>query len=131
MPRNDESILESIKQVLQIEPGYDVYDLDILMHINTGFTELWQLGVGDLNEAFYVEDKDTKWSAFIGDIPNIQSVKTYMSMYVRLKFDPPSTSYAIAAMERQLEEIKFRLNITETAPAGYLPPILGGFYVES
>lgn len=127
MARNQESILHSVKQFLDLDDSYTVYDSVLLGHINSGFNELWQLGVGDLNESFYVEDKDTIWEAFIGDHPNIQSVKTYMYFYVKLAFDPPPTGPAVAAMERHLEQIKWRLNITDPT---YNPnPDLGGLIV--
>ena len=41
-----ESILENTKKVLSIDPSYNAFDVDIMMHINTVFNTLHQLGVG-------------------------------------------------------------------------------------
>ncbi len=39
-----DSILNSTKKVLGIEAGYTPFDVDILMHINSVFTTVSQLG---------------------------------------------------------------------------------------
>lgn len=41
-----ESILTSIKKLLGIAEEYTQFDNDIIMHINSVFTTLTQLGVG-------------------------------------------------------------------------------------
>jgi hypothetical protein len=89
---------------------YTVYDGQIIMHINSVFATLHQLGVGP-DPSYFITDATETWEDFIGAVPNINSVKTYMYLKVRMMFDPPSTSFAIAAMERQIEEHEFRLNV--------------------
>lgn len=102
------SILNATKKLLGIESEYTAFDIDILMHINSTFATLHQLGVGPVNP-YEIEGPDNTWDEFILDTPNINSVKTYMYMKVRLAFDPPSTSYAITAMEAQTKEYEWRL----------------------
>ena len=41
-----DSILTSIKKMLGISEEYDIFDADIVMHINSVFMTLTQLGVG-------------------------------------------------------------------------------------
>lgn len=105
------SILTSTKNVLGIAEDYTVFDLDIITHINTAFSTLTQLGVGPVN-GFMIEDETSVWDDFIptGDF-QYNSVKTYVYLRVRMLFDPPQTSYLISAMERQIEQLEWRLNI--------------------
>jgi hypothetical protein len=105
-----DSILDSTKNTLSIPSSYDVYDGQIIMHINSVFATLHQLGIGPDPSYFIADDTET-WEDFIAETENINSVKTYMYLKVRMIFDPPTTSFAIAAMEKQIEELEFRLNL--------------------
>lgn len=106
----DQSILNSIKKLLHIPAENDEFDDDVIIHINSAFATLHQLGLGP-DEEFMIEDSTTKWSAYIGTDKYIQSVKTYVFLSVRLVFDPPTTSFAINAFEKQLDELTWRLNV--------------------
>lgn len=103
-----ESILDSTKKVLGLEPEYTAFDADIIMHINTIFSNLHQMGVGP-EEGFQIEDKTKDWSEFLDDDMTLNNVKSFMYLSVRLMFDPPGTSYAIQAMERQVEQLAWRI----------------------
>lgn len=104
-----ESILTSIKKLLGIDENYTHFDADIVMHINSVFSILTQMGVGPAN-GFSISGKDETWSAFITDKPNIFSlVKSYVYMKVRLLFDPPLSSAAIESINRQISEFEWRL----------------------
>lgn len=106
-----ESILTSIKKLLGIAEEYTQFDTDIIMHINSVFTTLTQLGVGP-SEGFYIEDKESEWQEFISDVNKMQAVKTYVYLKVRLLFDPSSLgSSTLAAYERQIQELEWRLNV--------------------
>ena len=72
-----ESILTSIKKLLGIEEEYTQFDNDIIMHINSVFLNLTQLGVGPA-EGFLIEDDTATWEDFIGDSNQLQAVKSYM-----------------------------------------------------
>lgn len=106
-----ESILTSIKKMLGIAAEYTHFDPDIIMHINSVFMTLTQLGVGP-SEGFYIEDDLTEWTEFIPDVTKLQAVKTYMYLRVRLVFDASSIGSAtLAAYERQIQELEWRLNV--------------------
>lgn len=106
-----ESILTSIKKMLGIAEGYTQFDADIIMHINTVFMTLTQLGVGP-SEGFFIEDDSSEWADFIPDFNKLQAVKTYMYLRVRIVFDPASLGSAtLAAYERQIQEYEWRLNV--------------------
>lgn len=105
-----DSILNSVKKNLGLDPEYKAFDQDILMHINTVFSILHQLGVGP-DTGFFIEDDEATWAYFIGERANIHSVKTYVYLRVRLLFDPPATSFVIDSMQKQITELEWRLNV--------------------
>lgn len=104
------SILKSVKKVLGLEADYTAFDLDVLMHINSVFTILQQLGIGP-DAGFAIEDDTATWDAFLGTDPKLNSVKSYIWLRVRLLFDPPQSSFLIQAMEKQIQELEWRLNV--------------------
>lgn len=105
-----ESILTSIKKLLGITEEYDQFDPDIIMHINSVFMILTQLGVGPA-EGFSIEDDTAVWADFIQDIKKLESVKTYIYLKVKLAFDPPLSSAVIESMNRLINELEWRLNV--------------------
>lgn len=103
------SILDETKKVLGIDASYTAFDQDILMHINSTFNKLWQFGIGPL-DGYAIEDKTPTWEGYLqGDILKLNMVRSYMYLSVRLLFDPPATSYAIQAMQSQIEELGWRI----------------------
>lgn len=106
-----DSILTSIKKLLGITEDYTHFDTDIIMHINSVFSILTQLGVGP-SEGFYIQDKTTIWYEYISDPNKIEMVKSYMYLKVRLLFDPPSSSSVIEAFNKQISEFEWRLNVS-------------------
>ena len=111
-----ESILTSIKKLLGITEEYEHFDADIIMHINSVFMTLTQLGVGP-SEGFYIEDDEAIWSDFISDPTKLQAVKSYMFMKVKLMFDPGSLGSSTLAMyERQIDQFEWRLNVAVDPP---------------
>lgn len=105
-----ESILDSTKKALGVGADYDVFDPDIIMHINSVFSTLNQLGIGP-EDGFMIEDDEATWDTFLMGDKRLNSVKTYVFLKVRLLFDPPATSFLIAAYEKQITELEVRLNL--------------------
>ena len=105
-----DSILTSVKKMLGIPEEYEQFDMDIIMHINSVFMILTQLGVGP-EEGFTISNKSDKWSDFIGEGKLVELVKSYMYLKVRLIFDPPQSSSVIEAMNRQISEFEWRINV--------------------
>lgn len=105
-----DSILDTTKKVLGLDSEYTAFDQDIMMHINSVFSTLHQLGVGP-DAGFMIEDKTPTWTEYLGGDLNLNSVKSYVYLRVKLLFDPPPTSFALAAMEKQIAELEWRINI--------------------
>lgn len=105
-----DSILKTIKKLLDISDEETHFDTDIIMHINSVFSILHQLGVGP-DKSFSIQDDTATWDDFIEDDNNFNDVKTYIYLKVRLLFDPPASSSVMSAMERQISELEWRLNV--------------------
>lgn len=104
------SILKSTKKILSVDPEYTVFDLDIMTHINTAFFSLHEIGLGPA-EGFMIEDDIPVWTDFIVSGPNLNAVKTYVYLKVRVLFDSPSAWHLVAALEKQLTELEWRLGV--------------------
>lgn len=105
-----ESILTSIKKLLGITEEYEHFDKDIIMHINSVFLNLTQIGVGP-EEGFYIEDETAEWVDFIEDDIQLQAVKSYIYLKVKLLFDPPTSSAVIESTNRMIAEFEWRLRL--------------------
>lgn len=111
-----ESILTSIKKLLGIEKEYTHFDADIIMHINSVFSILKQLGVGP-STGFSIKGAEETWNQFIeNDDGSFSMVKSYVYLKVRLLFDPPLSSAAVDSINRQIGEYEWRLFV-EADPA--------------
>lgn len=106
----NDSILTTTKKALNLAEDDETFDMDIVMHINSVFSTLNQLGVGP-SVGFMIEDKIPTWSAFLGSDPRLNHIKTYVFLRVRLLFDPPNTGFQTTAMEKQITELEWRLNV--------------------
>lgn len=104
-----DSILDSIKKLLGITGEYKHFDPDIIMHINSAFFTLNQLGVGP-DEPFKIEDNSDTWDDFVSG-QDVEAIKSYIGLKVRTLFDPPTNSSLLSAMNEQIKEFEWRLNV--------------------
>lgn len=107
-----DSILTSIKKMLGITEDYEHFDQDLIMHINSVFMILNQLGVGP-EPSFRITGKTETWDQFIDGKTDLDSVKSYMYLKVKLMFDPPQSGIVMNATQEQIRELEFRLNIAD------------------
>lgn len=105
-----DSILNSIKKLIGIHEDDESFDVDIIMHINSVFTVLNQLGVGPSN-GFKIVDKEDTWDDYLSDENKIELVKSYMYLKIKLIFDPPASSAVIESINNQINEFEWRLNV--------------------
>ena len=106
----ESSILTSIKKILGIYESDTSFDIDIMMHINTVFMILRQMGIGPA-EGYSVTSSYDTWNDYLSNSSMLESVKTYVALKVRLIFDPPASSAIIEAMNRTINELEWRLNV--------------------
>ena len=106
-----ESILTSIKKLIGITEDYKHFDTDIIIHINSVFMILSQMGIGPDN-GFSISDETTTWNDYLPEgNKNFEAVKTYMYLKTRLIFDPPQSSSTMEAMKQTISELEWRLNV--------------------
>lgn len=105
-----DSILISIKKLLGIMEEYEHFDNDIMIHINSVFSILNQLGAGP-KDGFVIRDKTSNWSEFIQDEKLLEFVKSYVYLKVRLLFDPPVSSAVMESTKQMINELEWRINV--------------------
>ena len=106
----EQSIFNSIKALLGPDADYDVFDQDILIFITSALSTLTQLGIGPENGFRITGDTET-WSDLLGDAQDLDSVKQYIFMKVKIAFDPPSSSSVLSAYQEACKELEWRLNV--------------------
>lgn len=108
----ESSILTSIKKMLNVAEADESFDQDIIIHINSAFSTLNDLGVGP-QAGFAIEDKEMVWDEFVpNDADNMvqhQRIKTYVYLKTRLIFDPPTLPPVASALQAQLDEVTWRI----------------------
>lgn len=104
------SILTTVKKLIGPEETDENFDVDIIIHINSAFRTLLDLGVGPPT-GFSIQDKTKTWGDYLGtDVSLFEDVKTYIYLKVRLVFDPPANSFVIQSIKEQIAEYEWRLN---------------------
>ena len=112
-----DSILTSIKNLLGIVEECTDFDQIIIMHINSVFSILNQLGVGPA-AGFSIEDDSAVWSDFISNDSRLSDVKSFVYLKVRMLFDPPLSSAVAESMNRLASELEWRINVTVDSKEG-------------
>ena len=107
---NDSSILKDIKKQLGLAEDYTEFDKEIIIHINSVFVILRQLGVGP-SEGFKITGDSETWENFSENMLLIEDAKTYIYQKVRMIFDPPSSSVLASSIEKDIAEFEWRLSI--------------------
>lgn len=110
MDQMTDSILVSIKKMLGLDDEYTPFDADVLIHINSAFMTLCQMGIGP-KEGFMVSDYNQTWDEFLTNKVMLGGVKTWVYLQVKMLFDPPTNSFVMDAYKTQAEQILWRLNV--------------------
>lgn len=105
-----ESILSTIKKLVGIAEDDTSFDTDIIIGINTAFATLTQIGVGPIG-GFSIQDASDKWTDFFLSSTNLESVKTFIYLKVKLLFDPPANASLLESTNNMINELTFRLNV--------------------
>lgn len=103
-----DSILDTIKQMLQISADCDSFDGELIVHINSALSVLNRLGVGPKN-GFSIRDNTATWADFIGSNEKFGIVKEYIYIKVKMLFDPPLSSFVAESMKETAKEYEWRI----------------------
>lgn len=110
MEEIQESILETIKKLIGVPQDYGVFDLDLIVAINSSFMILNQLGVGP-EKPFSIKSSKETWADFFGDEEIFALAKSYIYLRAKLLFDPPGSGVLHEAVERQISEFEWRMHV--------------------
>ena len=103
----EESILESIKQMLGIYPEDKAFDLELTSHINNAISDLIHVGE-NTDWEYRIYDASNKWSEFVSSESAVAQAKQYVYCKVRLIFDPPSNSFVVDSISKSKDEAQWR-----------------------
>lgn len=103
-----DSILNSVKQSLGISEDVEHFDSDLIMHINSVFAILTQMNVGP-DFGYIVTGEFDTWTDFYGNRKDLEFIKTYVYMKVRVIFDPPTSSVIMDALNNRITELEWRI----------------------
>lgn len=107
----EDSILQTIRKLNCGDPNATYFDTDLLVHINTCFSILTQLGVGP-EDGFFVTDETQTWSSFTNDVNELNMVRTYVTLQVKVLFDSSTlTSSVLDALNKRISELEWRMNV--------------------
>lgn len=104
-----DSILNSIKGLLGISLEETHFDNELILHINSALMTVNQIGVGE--EPFSITSASDVWDSVIGTNTNLEGVKMYVYLKVRLIFDPPTSAFVLDSIERQISQLECRINV--------------------
>lgn len=105
-----DSILNTIKELLGIPADQLNFDTEVITHINSAFSDLYDIGVGP-SEAFSIQDDNAIWDDFLEGRVDFENAKQYVYLSVKVIFDPPASASALAALERRLDKLEWKLQV--------------------
>ena len=107
-----DSILLTVKKGIGIDPSYEAFDPDIIMHINSVLFILTQEGIGP-KEGFNITGHDETWEDFLGESnTKLSVVQSYVTLKTRLLFDPPQSGTLNEQITKLISELEWRLYST-------------------
>lgn len=113
----EEKIFPSVCQMLGLPDDGGGFEQEVAAYINSAFMSLQQIGVTP--GVFQLSTGDEKWVD--AGLPDglIDTVRTYVFLYVNFRYDPPNTSFQINLKQDQLTEYEVRLQLfSEVGPNG-------------
>lgn len=117
------SILDSIKQMLGIAAEDTNFDKELIIHINGALMIMTQLGVGP-QQGFLITSKDNAWAELLGDREDLNLVQSDIYLRVKLMFDPPTNSFLVTSIEKQIKEYEWRIEAWHNSPPEFIPVVV-------
>lgn len=106
-----DSILENIRTSVGLTKDNKEFDVELTNHINMSIVKLNQNGVG---RPILVDDETTTWLDLLDPLDKgydaIGLIPTFISLNVKLLFDPPPPS-SVEFHTRSVDELLWRLKI--------------------
>ena len=115
MGADADGILDTVKKMLGVDLVDDSFDMELIIFINDVFSKLNQLGVGPTT-TYVIDDRLDKWTDFLLDRADLNMVRTYMYLQVRITFDPPTNPSLLENMMKRIQEYEWRLHVQARQP---------------
>lgn len=113
MNNTNESILITVKRMLigigEDDPNFDVI---LIPYINSALNHCVVVGLGQ--KGFKISGETETWEDFLGpDFEDYELVKNYISLKVRILFDPPTVGSAVQAINDEIAHCEWVINTLE------------------
>lgn len=105
---SSDSILGSVKRICGIHPEVSDFNDELVPLINGVLADVQQLG--GFSSSVTVEDDSQLWTE-LTTVGDIELIKRFVFLSVKFLFDPPSTGFQTAAMQKQIDKAEWRLNL--------------------
>lgn len=107
----NDSILLTIRKLIGPGGDHEFFDDDYIIHINSVFAILRQLGVGP-KLGYAITGTSETWADFLGEQGSLlELVKSYTYLKVKKIFDPPASGTMASAMDSLINELEWRINV--------------------
>lgn len=107
----EQSILETVKEHLNIPGDVDAFDKEVMSDINAAFFTMYQLGA--LSSVFEVRDSTSKWSDANIPVGLMGEAQVYVNLKVTMMFDPPTSVQITQSYTNLLNEVEWRLSFSQ------------------
>lgn len=108
----NQSILDSIKDVIGIDRRNTDFDRDLIIAINAVLFIIYQEGLSD--EPHTIKDNSSVWSDILHEDKsiNLRTLITWAGLKTKSIFDPPTSSALATALKDTIDELEWRGFIT-------------------
>ena len=110
-----DDIITDIKQMLGASIYDDSFDVNIVIAINSALAVLSDIGISEADNVCLEIGDTVTWDELLEGRTDIEYIKTYIYLKVKMLFDPPSSSALLDAYNRQIAEFEWRLNTKQSA----------------
>lgn len=104
-----ESVLRTIKELIIGDNDDTTFDPELIVHINSSLSRLYELGV--TKDAIRIRGEADTWNMILGDSEKFENVKQYIYISTKLIFDPPSSSYVLTYLKEERDKLEWLLNV--------------------
>lgn len=105
-----ESILKTIKTMLDISEDCPDYDIRLIKHINRTLMRLSQLGVGPARPVRIMNEMNT-WDELLLTAEDLEGAIDYVYLEVKKVFDPPTSSFVLDSMQKESDKLEWCLKV--------------------
>ena len=105
----EESVLQSVKRLCNVDEGNDEFDSELLIYINSVLTVLRQIGVE--TKMMMVDSDHVAWSDLIPTGKDLATIVPYVGLRVQKLFDPSASGGISEARDQMIAEYEWRIQL--------------------